>query len=168
MYPRVIYILRDGRDVYTSYYHYNQLNRSEDTTFEEFLKGDHWPTRWAKHVEKWLEAANARDNVLVVRFEDLKEDSARELQRMVSFLGKDTISKSRIQCAVEASSFENMRRLEKERGRRYGNVERFMRKGKAGNWQKLFTNEARKVFNRKEGRMLFRLGYAEDYDWQIS
>ena len=54
-YPRVIYILRDGRDVYTSYFHYRQPDLDEETTFEEFLEEDQWPCRWAEHVRGWMQ-----------------------------------------------------------------------------------------------------------------
>lgn len=158
-YPRVIYILRDGRDVYTSYYHYRKPNLPDGTTFEDFLRGDHWPTRWAAHVQGWVDAASARDDILVVRFEDLKDDSARELRRMLDFIGETYISANRIQEAVEESSFHNMRRLEEKRGRKYGPDTRFVRKGKAGSHQELFTQKAREIIWQEEGRMLRNLGY---------
>jgi hypothetical protein len=161
-YPRVIYILRDGRDVYSSYFHYRQPDLPDDATFEAFLEGDRWPTRWSEHVEGWMNAAASEsEDVLVVRFEDLKENSVRELRRMLSFLGKESIAGERIQQAVKASSFENMRRLERERGRKHGRVEDFMRNGEAGGWEEMFTEEARNIFRRKEGDVLARLGYAE-------
>lgn len=164
-YPRVIYILRDGRDVYASYFHYKQPGLSGETTFEDFLQGDRWPTRWGEHVRGWMDAASQRDDILIVRFEDLKKDSAHELRRMLSFLGNKSIPESRIQQAAEASSFENMRRLEKERGRKYGDVDQFMRKGESGGWQELFTEEAKGIFKKKDGQELVRLGYERDFDW---
>lgn len=163
-YPRVIYILRDGRDVYASYYNFRRPDFSEETMFEEFLEAEHWPTRWSDHVDGWMKASDSRDNILVVRFEDLKEDSARELRRMISFIGKEPMSDARIQRATEASSFENMCRLEEEKGGVTKPV-RFMRKGKVGSWQELFTDEARDIFKRKEGETLLRFGYAEDHEW---
>ena len=167
-YPRVIYILRDGRDVYTSYYHYRQPDFDEETTFENFLKGSRWPSRWGEHVRGWMNAAKEKDNILVVRFEDLKEDSTRELKRMVEFLNPGEVqlfSNSRLQQAVEASSFENMKRLEQERGRKYGSVDQFMRKGKAGGWQEMFTDRAREIFKRKDGKALIECGYEENESW---
>ena len=165
VYPRVIYILRDGRDVYTSYYHYKQLDLDTETTFEDFLSGRHWPTRWAEHVRGWMRAAAVRDNILVVRFEDLKEDSVRELRRMVSFLDRGAIPESQLQDAAEAYIYQNMRRLEKERGRKYEKVERFMRKGKAGNWEEMFTKSARKIFKNEDGGALVENGYVENKSW---
>lgn len=164
-YPRVIYILRDGRDAYTSYFNYRQPDLDDETTFEDFLKENRWPCRWSEHVEGWTSAAEGSEDILVVRFEDLKEDSARELRRMAAFLGVESISDSRIQRAVQASSFENMKRLEQERGRKYGDVDQFMRKGKAGSWKEVFTDVARDIFKTKEGEQLVRLGYEEESDW---
>lgn len=159
VYPRVIYILRDGRDVYTSYYHYKKPNLPDDTTFESFLRRDLWPTRWSDHVQGWMDAASARDNILVVRFEDLKDDSVRELRRMLDFIGEAHISANCIGEAVEKSSFENMRRLEEQRGKKYGPNTRFVRKGKVGGDQDLFTREAREIIEQEEGDMLHHLGY---------
>jgi hypothetical protein len=164
VYPQTIYILRDGRDVYVSFYHYKKPDLPEEMTFEEFLERDHWPTRWAEHVTEWMEAAAVRDDILIVRYEDLKENSTRELKRMLSFIDRDEIPECRIHCAAEASSFENMRRLEQERGRRFGQVEQFVRKGEAKGGNELFSERARDIFKRRDGNVLSDLGYEED-DW---
>ena len=164
-YPRVIYIVRDGRDVYTSYYHYGQPDLDDETTFEDFLEEDRWPSRWGEHVREWINATDGNDDILVVGFEDLKDDSARELRRMLSFLDRESIPESRIQQAAEASSFENMRRLEQERSRKYGDVDRFMRKGQVESWEELFTDRARDTFKRKEERVLIECRYEENENW---
>ena len=90
-YPKVIYIVRDGRDVYTSYYHYRSHTLPDGTSFEEFIRNEDflWPSTWAEHVQSWLgNRISPEDNVLIVRFEDLKTDPRSELHRMLNFIGR--------------------------------------------------------------------------------
>lgn len=101
-----------------------------------------------------MDAAKQEDEIHFVRFEDLKEDSTRELRRMVSFLGRDDISESRIRKAAEKCSFRNMKRLEQERGRKYGGVDQFMRKGKSKNWKEMFGENEKKMFEKKREKHL--------------
>lgn len=166
-YPRVIYVLRDGRDVYTSYFHYRRGDLPDETTFEEYLaRDDHWPSRWSEHVTEWTDAARSNDSILTVRYEDLIEDSAAALRRMLNFLGQTSIDDERISQAAESSRFDNMRSLEKEKGReKEDDTDRFIRKGKVGNWRNLFTDRARKIFKKREGDVLQRLGYARRDNW---
>jgi hypothetical protein len=52
-------------------------------------------------------------NLLVVRYEDLRSDPARELERIVAFLGLQPDAE-RVKDAVEFASVENLRKLEQE------------------------------------------------------
>ena len=163
-YGRTIYILRDGRDVYVSYYYYLQKDKS--MSFDEFLiDTDHWPSTWGEHVEGWLDAYDRGESVLLVRYEDLKTSPETELNRMLSFIGIDSISQGKIYQAVANSSFESMRQIENEKGRPYSKSGRFVRKGKKSDWQTLFTHAAKKAFKRREGDVLVRAGYATDKSW---
>ena len=173
-YPSVIYLVRDGRDVYTSYYHYRKSELPDGTSFEEFLaRDDHWPTLWSTHVRGWMEAAETSSDILVVRYEDLQTDASYELRRMLDFVGKTSVSDEIIRDAVDASSFRNMRRVEEEKGRRYQDqnardsdeTQKFVRKGQSGTWQKHFTPRAKHLFKVREGEVLVHLGYEDDLSW---
>jgi hypothetical protein len=164
-YPRVIYIVRDGRDVYTSYYHYRLEGLPEGITFAEYLaRDDHWPTTWGRHVESWREGmADRPDQLLMVRYEDLLADAETELARMTRFLGLHA-SDEAIAASVAASRFESMRRIEKEKGRRFAKkVSRFVRKGHRGDWRAHFDTEAQAAFRDHDREMLVRLGYRDDF-----
>ena len=150
--------------MYASYYHYRQPELSDETTFEDFISSRPWPNRWSEHVRGWLDASNIRDDTLIVRFESIKEDSRRELERMLNFINQE-VPESRLNRAVEASSFESMRRLEEEQGRKYGKVERFVRKGKAGGWESMFTEKEKDIFKRKDGEVLVKYGYEKSKNW---
>lgn len=61
----------------------------------------------------WAEEIGRRDNGLIVRYEDLRTDTAGELQRVTRFLG-ESFSDEQIEHAVEFGSVDNLRRLERE------------------------------------------------------
>ena len=55
-FPKVIYLVRDGRDVYVSYYYYRLKQLDEGSTFSDFLRReDHFPSSWKDHIELWFE-----------------------------------------------------------------------------------------------------------------
>lgn len=102
--------------------------------------------------ERELERCNA---ALLVRYEDLRADTGRELGRLLEFLGAPA-SPEEIQDAVRFSSLENMRKLEGEgklgflgrRGRPgdKGDPQSFKtRRGKVGGWTDYFTPEEARV-----------------------
>ena len=68
---------------------------------------------WDSNVSSWLDHAEDADlDFLLVRFEDLKQNTSCEIQRILSFLG---ISKEahEIDEAIQWASFDNMQRLRK-------------------------------------------------------
>jgi hypothetical protein len=85
---------------------------------------------------------------------------------MADFVGLEK-DEDQLRSAVIASSFENMLRLELERGRPYRDEgpETFLRKGQPGNWTEFFGSEEKAVFQSREGNILIRLGYEADDDW---
>lgn len=168
-YPKVIYVVRDGRDAYVSYYFYRLKRLAENTTFGEFLsRTDHYPCLWSQHVESWLFGKKHSSQLLIVHYEDLITNCFEQLQKIVNFAGLEA-STNQMETAIEASSFNNMRRLEVERGRPYkqqeGSAELFVRKGQVGNWQDFFGPEEKALFKAREGETLMRLGYEASSDW---
>lgn len=165
----VIYVVRDGRDVYTSYYHYLKNKIPDDFTFEDFLSDEkHRQGDWSTHVVSWIEGTEELSSFLVVRYEDLLTDCAGELRRILKFLDISGLQNQRIQRSVEASSFESMRKLEARKGRPHAEkdqADRFIRKGKSGDWINHFSEKEKKIFKEREGEILVRLGYEEDMHW---
>ena len=166
-YPRVIYVVRDGRDVYVSYYFHMLKKLPLGTTFQEFMKRqDHFPCLWGEHVSSWLFRQPQLSKMLVIRYEDLVSDCFEQIKRIAEFIGFET-GEYQLRCAVEASSFDNMRRLEIQKGRPYKDdgPEVFVRKGQPGNWKEVFGSEEKRLFKNSEGQILIRLGYEEDDNW---
>lgn len=61
----------------------------------------------------WASELPNIENLLMVRYEDLRSDPGKQLERMITFLGLPPDSRI-IQDAVEFSSVENLRKLEQE------------------------------------------------------
>jgi hypothetical protein len=117
-YPRVVYIVRDPRDVVVSQYHYHRKIRKieDDSPIEKFvtrfLAGETCPHgSWGQNIGTWLFTSEGNPRFLLLRYEDLVKDTARELAKVVAFLHL-AASPEQIAQAVERSSADNMRKLE--------------------------------------------------------
>lgn len=164
-YPRVVYLVRDGRDVYASYYHYLSEQGQFEGSFTEFLRRENLPYGlWHEHVESWL--ATQRDaSLLLVRYEDLLAHPHDELERIAAFIDLDP-SPAQVNHAVENSSLTRMRKIERTAGRPYGDPEyRFVRHGTTGRWIDLFGSEDRRIMRSRANRILSQLGYIEVTEW---
>jgi len=121
---RYIYLIRHPRDVLLSCVHYmrvqspGKLNKNvPDEHYARLflsLKGDplYLKSRFGTVEENWRSWLGQRAMPgIVVRYEDMKADAARELQRIVESTG-ETYDPERGRRAVELSTFERMRALE--------------------------------------------------------
>jgi Sulfotransferase domain len=118
-YPRVIYIVRDPRDVVVSQYHYHRkLKKIADdspiqTFVARFLAGETCiHGSWGQNVMTWLATRPDPSRFLLLRYEDMVADTPRELAKIVDFL-RMNVSPAQIAQAVERSSADQMRTLEK-------------------------------------------------------
>jgi hypothetical protein len=160
--PRVVYVLRDPRDVMLSYWHYQKfLTKGYSKSLREYLEADdHWPCRWDDHVASWLLPRRHR-NLLVVKYEEIQADAKGVLGKVLEFAGIE-VNLWRIERAVESSRFEQMRESEEKFG--VGNkggeeTERFVRKGKAGSWREEMREEDVRVLEEKCGEVMRAVGY---------
>jgi len=146
-YPRVMYIVRDPRDVVISQYHYHRkCNKIEDgypmeKFVSRFVSGDTCPHgSWGENVGTWLTARHNHPRFLLLKYEDMVADAGGEMTRVASFLGLNADAK-RVADAVERSSAEHMRKLEKVQADQCGLTKEtrkdlsFVRAAKSGGWQ---------------------------------
>jgi Sulfotransferase domain len=117
-YPRVIYIVRDPRDVVVSQYHYHRKLKkiADDSPIETFLTrfmaGQTCPHgSWGQNVLTWLATSEGSPNFLLLRYEDMVQDTPRELSKIAAFLAM-AVPPHQIERAVELSSAGRMRKLE--------------------------------------------------------
>ena|SRR5208282_423742 len=110
-YRRVIYVVRDPRDVALSQYHDLRTLRQVhnefpmETLIGQFLVGElnRDPGSWGDSVGSWLAARSGHPGFLLLRHEDMLADPARELTRVAEFAGLPA-TLARILQAVERSS----------------------------------------------------------------
>lgn len=150
-YPRVIYLLRDPRSVCVSQYFFKKRKGElgPDSGFEpfldQFLDGfDDGFGNWSENVVSWIAKGAGPNDRITVRFEDLKADTAANLERMCAFAGIEA-DKSRVTQAIANSSMDSMRRIEQETGlgrhlEGRGDLSiPFVRRGSTTEWQDFFT-----------------------------
>lgn len=162
-YRRVIYLLRDGRDAMVSYLHYRGAIAGQKLDFMEFLNDNRlFPCKWYEHVEAWL-ANPHKAEMIIVRYEDLKADPLKELQRVCEFSGLSR-SDQVLNMAIQGASFKNMQAKEKTEGWFMNNFPKgkdklFCRRGEVGSYQQEMPREALEAFMREATPMLRQCGY---------
>lgn len=169
-YPKVIYLVRDPRDVVISYYHHFQKyygdSRDFDEFFEEFMDGNIAPGIWGTNIESWLDNQEKVENgFLLIKYENLLQDTTKEAHRIISFLNLDR-TEQEINEAVNWASFDNMKALEqKQQSHLNGNsplvnkTMPFIREGKANKWKSVLNKEQQQQINQTFDKTLTRLGY---------
>jgi hypothetical protein len=170
-YPRVIYIVRDPRDVVLSQYHYHRKIRKieDDSSLEKFvtrfLAGETCPHgSWGQNIATWLYTSEGNPRFLLLRYEDLVVDTARELAKIVAFL-QLSAGTEQIAQAVERSSADRMRQLEKAQTDKNELVKgsrkdlSFVRAAGSGGWRSELPEPMVARIEVAWGLLMQRLGY---------
>jgi hypothetical protein len=167
---KVIYLVRDPRDVVLSLYNFRRKYRSVDDSYpieryvaERFLPGD-LDVSWGEHVGSWLGTRMNQPGFLLVRYEDLLQDPTRELCRLASFLGIAASTETLTQ-AIERSSANRLRQLEKveheawvtTKGKR-ADVP-FIAEAVAGTWKQKLPAPSVALIESAWGHLMNSLGY---------
>jgi hypothetical protein len=160
---RVIYLVRDPRDVYISYYHYllSTKNIPQALEFSDFLRhsifGLH---KWNQHVQSWTSSQRAGQIIQHFTFEDILRNPKSQLKRFMDLLGYN-ISNESLDKAIEASSKETMRKSEgkhRSTGILKSQQSFFVREGKANKGKSLTTKD--RIYIEKKTRNYAKLcGY---------
>ncbi|XP_034991681.1 sulfotransferase 1C2 isoform X1 [Zootoca vivipara] len=146
---KVIYVARNAKDNVVSYFHFHHMSKimAETGTWNEFLENFiagkvAWGS-WSDHVRGWWEAKDCHP-VLYLFYEDMKEDPAREIRKVVQFMGLE-LPESVLNQIVQHTKFESMKANPMANYSTMPSflmdhtVSPFMRKGTVGNWKKHFT-----------------------------
>jgi hypothetical protein len=170
-YQRVVYIVRDPRDVALSEYHAQRKSKriGDDYPIEEFVRrfvaGESCDySSWGEHAASWLSTRYGQPSFLLLRYEDMLEDTNRELSRMSSFLGLEP-SAELIQQAVSRSAADKMRKLEKSQAHLFNATKdtrqdiQFVRNAKAGGWHSGLPEASILQIERTWGHLIRWLGY---------
>jgi len=166
-YARVVYLVRDPRDVVLSQFRYlTQLGRYAgdfDAFLADWLCGRVYPCSWGEHVVSWLGPAGAPTgcDLLLVRYEDLLAWPAEQFARVLAFIGA-ACEPGRLEEILANTSAERMRQKEAAGVRadlRVGGLE-FIGPATAGQWRTALTDAQVRAIERDFARGLRLAGYA--------
>ena len=189
IYPdaKIIYIVRDGRDVLISERFRNFVEESKFLTAEDKrimadLRTDSAPfsdgrrsifteTSIRNIAKRWVDDLNEIDteskrlygeNYISLRYEDMLSKPFVELSRLWKFLGV-----KKVDSALEKKLIEEMSSNPDEewQAKRNEGIASFLPKGQAGNWQRLFTAHDKALFKEIAGDVLVKWGYEKDLNW---
>ena len=163
-YKRVIHLVRDGRDVLVSFYHYLQLNGKNGPSWAEMieLKKDIWPQKWHEHTKAWNKNPYNCD-LLTIQYEDLKENPTVTLKRIAEF-SNILINEEKLNKIMEMNKIENLRDKVVKHGwdydKNFGDKSKdFFRKGKSGEYKKELSPDLLKKFEKYSEEMLLKYNY---------
>src|SRR5208283_2971155 len=165
-YPRVIYILRDPRDVAVSFYYYLLKMRvlSNGYSMGDFVPYADRMGCWEDHVLSWLRLRMGKPGFLLIRYEDLVDNPAKELAKLAPLLGVDPTPEI-IERAVSVCSAGNMRSLETKQSKDWLLTKksrqdiRFVREAKSGGWRDELSEASVQAIEHAWGPTMRELGY---------
>ncbi|KAM6430614.1 sulfotransferase 2B1-like [Liasis olivaceus] len=157
--PKVIYVIRNPKDVAVSYYHFQRMANffPDPNTFEdficEFLAGTLHYGSWFEHVKGWL-SCREELGIFCITYEELHQDLKCCVEQLSAFLGHP-VHPDQIDCIQEHCSFAVM----KENVMVNGSLippgimdfqkSQFMRKGTVGDWRNHFSPKQSALFNER-------------------
>jgi len=189
VYPdaKLVYIVRDGRDVLISERFRNFVEESkflggEDKRIVDDLQKDQTPftngTRsiftetfirrvamgWVMNLRETEEEGCRLYNkdYIGLRYEDLLATPFDEMSKLWKFLGVKKVNRA-LEKTIKAEMVSNPD--EEWQAKRNEGIASFLPKGQAGNWQRLFTAKDKSVFKEVAGEMLIKWNYEKDSNW---
>ena len=116
---------------------------------------------WSDHVNSWINNFND-DELLVIKYEDLKEDAITQFKKMIDFTGFEK-SMEEIQLAVEKSSFKNLKKMESQDQFKENISPQtpFFRKGKVGSWREELSESQVQQLIQDHSVAMQSLGYLD-------
>ena len=191
IYPdaRMVYIVRDGRDVMVSdrfrnFVEEKYLLRDDSNLIADMNRHPEAFTSGEKSIftEAWLRGAaqgvpSWRDNLMEsafegqrlygeryfpIRYEDILADPLAEMRRLWLFLGVKEIDPA-LEVALKAEIADNPD--EKWQAERNHSIPAVLTKGQPGSWRKFFTRRDRQIFKEIAGDLLVSWNYEQGLDW---
>jgi len=171
-YCRVIYIVRDPRDVALSYYNFQRKYRQIPDEYpltqyvSDFVAGRinsaDWGT-WAENVGTWL-VREGQPGFLLLRYEDMMADPTRALAKVAHFFNLEPAA-DLLATAVERSSAPRLRELERSQGSKWvttrGKREDipFIGTAASGGWKSRLPAQSVAEIESAWGHLMKNLGY---------
>jgi hypothetical protein len=160
-YRKVIYLVRDPRDVMASYWTFLRGLGWWGGTLEQLVAHRKYGIRaWMDHVGGWLRGIDAATSFALLRYEDLTANTSAELTHLYALLGLP-VTPGIIATAIERSSIERMRQLERSFAASHpalGGLE-FVRQQPLGGARTPISSAARELIEREAVSVMKQLGY---------
>uniref|UniRef100_A0A4W6BM27 Sulfotransferase n=1 Tax=Lates calcarifer TaxID=8187 RepID=A0A4W6BM27_LATCA len=147
--PRVIYVMRNPKDVFTSSFHYYGITSflvkpgSQSEFLHKFLDGKVMFGSWFDHVKSWLNAED-KQHIMYICYEemimDLKDSVARIAQFLEKPLDAEVVEKIADRCLFKNMKQNNMSNYSMVSCEFIDQTKsEFLRKGIAGDWKNQLT-----------------------------
>ena len=147
---KAIYVVRDGRSVLCSYYHFlRELDGNQKVTLKDVIAGKIGYGSWSSHLSAW--DPYSRPDTLTVRYENLLDKPDEEIRRMEAFLGIQAV-------ASWANRFEEWQKV----------LPKFFRKGSPLTPVEEYSPAEMKLFWKQHGTWMRRLGYGDSISTQAT
>ncbi len=166
---KTLFLVRDPRDVAVSFYFHvrNRASRRElsrkgiseaarNLSIYAFVTDPQLGVpRIIEHFNRWRREMDSMETFQITRYEDLKENPATTLAKVIQFLDRP-FSNAEIVKAVDFASFDNLKRKEKDGYFKTGRLAATnpdnedthkVRKGKIGGYKEYFTEEQNGYLN---------------------
>jgi hypothetical protein len=144
---KIVYVARNPKDVAISTFFHNQSKGGYEGTweehFQEFLNGDVGFGPYFDHILSWWQASQKDQNILFMKYENMKQDHAGNIAKLASFLDIQADSRL-IETVVMLSSFQSMTSNETTNFDwipQRADVPKHFRKGDIGDWRNHFSAE---------------------------
>ncbi|XP_014215929.1 sulfotransferase 1C4-like [Copidosoma floridanum] len=160
--PKIIYVTRNPKDVCVSFYHHSKLLEGYSGCFDDFCKqflsnkvvyAPYW-----KHIHGFWKMKDL-DNVLFIKYEDMKKDLPAVIYKTAKFLDKE-LDDTQVAALEEHLSFSSMKTnpaVNREKSidavknkKIFGNFEvegEFIRSGTVGQWKNIMDSDMIKQFD---------------------
>jgi hypothetical protein len=179
----VIYIVRDPRNVITSYSNHYETSieqSANDMLTNTYLKGmkdyntfennvlTHLGT-WADNYNSWKHF-NKFNKYLLIKYEDIVSRPDVIFQNVLKFIAEISntsfyIDKKKLENSINTTTFENLKQMEEKNGfieavkRKDNNNITFFKQGSNRDWKKLLTDEIKNKIEKSFNKEMKELGY---------
>ncbi len=163
-YTKIIYLIRDPRDVMLSYYHFKKsLGQFNGNVLHLIESKSCGIDAWCRHVGSWFDRTHVTQFINFVRYEDLHKDPKSVIKRLYRLFGFE-LSEDVFDYAVSNSTFKEMKKTEEYYS--MGNLTlnpdfKFQRKGIVGDFKVELTDDDVNLINAKATKWMKVFGYDE-------